>query len=182
MIRIIIFIVVSAFFVYLSRESLIRPKSHGFYRFFAFESITILILLNILDWFKNPFSLPQLFSWLFLFTSLYLVIHGVYLLWMIGRPDSDREGDELISFEKTSELVTTGAYQYIRHPLYSSLLFLTLGAFLKQPSWTGLFLTLTAIFSLLLTAKADESECIEHFGNPYQNYMERTKRFIPFLF
>ncbi len=183
MILLLAFAIVSAFFIYVSRKSLFRPHSHGFYRFFAWEFILGLILLNVPHWARNPFSFYQLISWLFLLISIFLVVHGVHLLKVIGKPDQNRSDAELLAFEKTSYLVTVGAYKYIRHPLYSSLLFLAWGAFLKDPSsLPGLFLVLSASVFLVLTAKKDESECLRHFGNSYQTYMAGTKKFIPLLF
>jgi protein-S-isoprenylcysteine O-methyltransferase Ste14 len=88
----------------------------------------------------------------------------------------------LLAFEKTSSLVTSGIYHYIRHPLYSSLLFLTWGIFFKGLSWPGFLLALAATLFLIATARADEAECIRFFGAPYQAYMKRSKRFVPFLF
>ena len=129
------------------------------------------------------FSFYQIISWLFLLVSIMLVLHGVRLLKAVGKPNRDRPDTELLEFEKTSYLVTVGAYKYIRHPLYSSLLFLAWGVFLKDPSsLPGLFIVFTASFFLVLTAKQDESECLRYFGDAYQTYMLGTKRFIPFLF
>jgi protein-S-isoprenylcysteine O-methyltransferase Ste14 len=182
MIRASAFILVSAFFVYVSRKSLFRPCSHGFYRFFAWEFILALVLLNASYWFKNPFSPQQLVSWFLLLVSVFLAVHGMHLLRMIGKPNQDRSNDELFAFEKTSALVTVGAYKYIRHPLYSSLLFFAWGTFLKRPSWLGLVLAFFSSLFLLLTAKTDEVECLRHFGAEYQTYMQGTKRFVPFLF
>jgi protein-S-isoprenylcysteine O-methyltransferase Ste14 len=88
----------------------------------------------------------------------------------------------LLAFEKTSALVTTGIYRHIRHPLYSSLLLLIWGAFFKSPTWLGAGLALAASLCLILTAKADEVECINYFGESYREYMKKTKKFIPFLF
>ena len=182
MIRLCIFIIISVVITYISRKSLFNPRSHGFARFFAWEFILALVLLNALHWFKNPFSPKQLISWLFLIISIFLVAHGVYLLKVVGKPDKSRSDATLLDLEKTSALVTTGAYKYIRHPLYSSLLFLAWGAFLKNPNWMGLLFVLLSSFFLFLTAKNDESECLEYFGKEYQVYMQGTKRFIPFLF
>jgi len=182
MIRAIIFAIGSALLVYISRKSLFHPHSHGFCRFFAWESILALVLLNAPQWFENPFSPRQLISWLFLLISIFLVVHGVHLLRVIGKPNQNRSDAELIAFEKTSSLVTVGVYKYIRHPLYSSLLFLAWGAFLKRPSWLGLLLAFLSSLFLFLTAKNDESECLKHFGNAYEIYMQGTKRFVPFLF
>jgi len=78
--------------------------------------------------------------------------------------------------------VTTGIYRYIRHPLYSSLLLLAWGIFFKLPSLVGGILVITATIFLVLTAKADEAECTKFFGPAYQEYMKRTRRFVPHLF
>ncbi len=114
--------------------------------------------------------------------SLYLVIQSVYLLRVVGKPDSDREDSALVGLEKTTELVTIGAYRYIRHPLYSSLLFLAWGVFFKHPSYWGVFFALTATFFLMMTAKVEEAENIRFFDDTYINYMKHSKIFSPFLF
>jgi len=86
-----------------------------------------------------------------------------------------------LAFEKTSQLVTSGIYAYIRHPLYCSLLLLTWGIFFKHPSPAGAALGLASALFLVLTARADEAECTAFFGAEYQAYMRRTRRFIPYL-
>ena len=183
MLQLILFLVASAGIVYVSRASVRTPRSHGFYRFFAWEFILILILLNLEKWFHNPFSMHQIISWFMLFVSLFLVVHGVYLLHRIGKPDDRRSEDgATIRFEKTTTLVVVGAYKHIRHPLYSSLLFLAWGVFFKDPSWLGGILALAATIFLVVTAKVEEAEDIRFFGPAYQIYRKQTKMFIPFLF
>ncbi len=89
--------------------------------------------------------------------------------------------DNLLSIEKTTQLVTGGIYQYIRHPMYGSLLFLGLGIFFKSPSlWSGGLLALVIMF-LYLTALIEEQENIQYFGKEYIRFMGVTKRFIPFV-
>lgn len=176
------FFVVTIYFVYVSRESLLAPGSHGFYRFFSWECILGLFLLAVDRWFRNPTSPAQLISWLLLFISGFLVLDGVYWLKIRGRQADERADKTLLSFEKTTSLVTEGIYRYIRHPLYSSLLFLAWGIFFKAPSALALLLGVAATGFLLGTAKADEAECIRYFGPSYEKYMARTKRFIPSLF
>jgi protein-S-isoprenylcysteine O-methyltransferase Ste14 len=77
--------------------------------------------------------------------------------------------------------VTTGIYHYIRHPLYSSLLFLTWGIFFKAPAGLGLLLAMAATGCLVATARADEAECLRFFGPVYQAYMKQSKMFVPFV-
>ena len=179
----IIFVTGSVFLIVVSWKSLRKPRSHGFYRFFAWECIFILFVINAKYWFKNPFAWYQLIAWTFLFASLVPLGFGVHSLRTRGKPTAQREGDEtLLAFEKTTNIVTIGIYKYLRHPLYSSLLFLAWGIFFKLPSLTGIALTAVATAFLFATAKADEAECIQFFGDQYQEYMKRTKMFIPKVF
>ena len=174
MFRLIAFAVVSGVIVFVSWASLRDMRSHGFFRFFAFESLLVLILLNLGHWFSDPFSAIPIVSWLLLLTSLILAAHGFYLLRVIGRP---KEG-----IEDTTIVVTAGAYRVIRHPLYSSLLLFAWGAFLKDPSLPGVILALAASAFLVVTARVEEAENLDKFGAEYAAYMKTTKMFIPFLF
>ncbi len=180
----LVFIAASAVIIYISRASLRAPRSHGFYRFFAWEAIVALALLNLRAWFYEPFSWHQIISWSLLAISAFLVIHGMQLLKKIGQPTAERDdvgGAPLIGLEKTSTLVTIGAYRYIRHPLYSSLLFLAWGVFFKSPSWPGAGLALAASLALAATAQVEEAENIRFFGPAYREYMRQTKMFVPFV-
>jgi len=180
--KLIVFILASIGIIYISRASLPHPRTHGFYRFFAWEAILVLAVLNIDHWFDDPFSPWQIVSWLLLVVSLFLVVQSIQLLRLVGKPDKQRQDEALLEIEKTSQLVTIGAYRYIRHPLYSSLLFLTWGIFFKLPSIAGGILAVIATIFLVLTAKAEEAENIHYFGNSYAEYMHRTKMFVPYLF
>ena len=83
------------------------------------------------------------------------------------------------SFENTVHLVEKGLYRYIRHPMYSSLLFLAWGAFLKHITPLTIGLTLLVSGLLIVAAKVEERENIRFFGTAYVEYMQRTRMFIP---
>jgi len=186
MIRAACFIAVSAVAVYASRATLRRPPSHGFYRLFAWEFIVVLILVNFrsfAQWFGDPVSARQLASWFLLLLSLLPLGLGVHLLRSSGQANAQRRSDPaLFPIERTTRLVTTGVFGYIRHPLYASLLLLTWGVFLKRPSWIGAGLGIGSSVLLLATAIAEEHENVRYFGLTYEAYLRNTKRFIPFLF
>jgi protein-S-isoprenylcysteine O-methyltransferase Ste14 len=183
MLKLIAFGLLSVPLVWISRASLRAPRSHGFYRFFAWEFILALFLLNVDSWFRDPFSWHQVIAWLLLTLSLPPLALGVRALSKKGKPGKDRAPEEsLLGFEKTTALVTTGIYRYIRHPLYGSLLLLTWGIFFKDPAWPAALLALAASAFLFGTARADEAECIRYFGAPYRDYMRRSRMFIPFVF
>jgi protein-S-isoprenylcysteine O-methyltransferase Ste14 len=182
LLEVFLFLLATAGILYVSRASLRVPGSHGFYRLFAWEFLVALFLLVARNWFDDPFSPHQIVSWLLLLISLLLVYRGVELLRHKGKPDESRAGGPMLGFEKTTELVTTGLYRYIRHPLYSSLLFLGWGVFFKLPSWpAGLLVVMVTLF-LFLTARVEERENIRYFGAAYEEYIKRTKRFVPLVF
>jgi len=176
-----IFIIISIFLTVFSWRSLRNPRCHGFYRFFVFEALLVLILLNIPFWFKNPLTLLQVVSWILLFFSVFLVVLGFYLLRKFGGYKARENSSETHAFEDTASLVTDGIYKYIRHPLYSSLLFLAWGAYLKHISVWGTIAVLLTTASLLATARIEERENLLAFGSEYSTYKRKTKMFIPYL-
>jgi protein-S-isoprenylcysteine O-methyltransferase Ste14 len=97
-----------------------------------------------------------------------------------GKADDKREGD-LYTFEKTTRLVETGIFRYVRHPLYGSLLFLTWGIYLKHPDLFLMRIALLSTIFLILTSLVEERENITYFGDKYRVYRNRTKMFLPFL-
>jgi protein-S-isoprenylcysteine O-methyltransferase Ste14 len=171
----------SVLIVWWSRRSLRRPSSHGFYRFFAFEAILALVVLNAPHWFVHPLAARQLVSWLSLIASVVLVVWGALLLRRLGGPRPVPQASPVFAWENTTTLVTAGIYGYIRHPLYASLWFLALGALLKGVSPVTLLLAVIATVALAATAKAEEVENLARFGQAYRDYVERTHRFIPFV-
>jgi len=163
-----IFIILFSWFL-----SIKYKRYHGIARFFAFESVFILVLLNHNDWFADPFSPYQIISWILLFLSVYVVITGYLLLKRKGKPDTN--------FENTSVLVKSGIYGYIRHPLYLSIFLLGTGIVLKDPGPLQLLFGVINLIAIWFTARIEENEMISKFGNEYRAYMTETKMFIPFI-
>lgn len=148
-------------------------RYHGITRFFAFESAFILILLNFRIWFINPFSLVQLISWGLLILSAYTGIEGYLIL--------KRQGKSEKSFENTSVLVKKGLYGYIRHPLYLSVFLFGIGVMFKDPQQVQLILGGIILIAIYFTARIEEKEMIDKFGDEYREYMKETRMFIPYV-
>jgi protein-S-isoprenylcysteine O-methyltransferase Ste14 len=172
--KLMVFLVITIGIAIFSWPYLRDPRTYGFFRFFAFETIVLLVLSNSNAWFRNPFTLLQILSWLFLLGSLLLAIHGFYLLKMVGKPEG--------GWEDTTHLVKRGAYRYIRHPLYSSLLLFGAGALLKNITLTSVGLYIALVAFLIATAMVEETENVEQFSSEYTDYKKMTKMFVPFIF
>ncbi len=181
MIRSILFIIGTVFFVRISWRALGSPETHGFYRFFVFEGVMLLILVNHPYWFKDPFSPLHLMSWFLLLISIFLVVRSVMMLREHGGYGKREEMPANHHFENTVHVVDEGLYRYIRHPMYSSLLFLGWGAFLKHvtPPTMGLIVVVSVF--LIATAKVEERENVRFFGQAYVKYRKRTRMFIPWV-
>jgi protein-S-isoprenylcysteine O-methyltransferase Ste14 len=182
MLELVIFLLGSLGFILLSRHTLTKPLSHGFPRFFAFEAILGLVVLNAPSWFVQPLSLAQIVSWGLLLVSVFLAIYAFWVFRQFGNPDKSIQDDNRLAFEKTTRLITQGPYRYIRHPMYTSLIYLAWGVFLKQISLISGLLAILATLALYTTAIFEERENLCNFGDEYIEYVQGTKRFVPFLF
>lgn len=180
-----VFVTVTLVLTFISRKSLLKPGvrgfAHGFYRFFAWECMLGLYVLNMHVWYDAPDSPRQLMSGTLFFLSLLLVISSVAQLHFMGKRDAKRDDVPMLAFEKTTALVTSGIYRYIRHPMYGSLFLLCWGFFFKLPSLTGAILAVIASSFLMATSRVEEKENLCYFGEAYQEYIKRTKMFVPFI-
>ncbi len=177
----IILLVGTLFFSLLSRQSIRKPGTHGYYRFFAWEFMLVLYVLNLPAWYHEIDALHQVIAGVFFMISLFLIVTGAIQLRLFGKPDDKRNDVPMLHFEKTTVLVTTGIYQYIRHPIYGSLFFLCWGFFFKNPSIIGGVIAVLASIFLMLAARVEENECIRFFGDQYRDYMKHSKILIPFI-
>lgn len=178
----ILFILTTIFFLRVSWRSLKNTGSHGFYRFFVFEGILLLVLTNFPYWFVDPFSAQHILSWALLLVSVCFISQSLWMLKQRGGHAERAEMPENHAFENTVNVVDKGLYRYIRHPMYSSLLFLAWGTFLKNISLlTVLLVAGTSVF-VFVSAKVEEGENVRFFGDSYKEYMRRSKLFVPWVF
>jgi protein-S-isoprenylcysteine O-methyltransferase Ste14 len=79
------------------------------------------------------------------------------------------------------ELVISGPYKYIRHPLYSFGSFFFFGFLLLAGNWLLTIAGLVALSALAARTPLEEEMLIEKFGDQYRDYMKHTGRYIPKL-
>ena len=90
-------------------------------------------------------------------------------------------GDVIVKPNQT--VVESGAYRYVRHPSYTAGGLIYLGIGLCLSNWISLLLILgAAVFIYGYRVSVEERTLVSVIGKPYHDYMNRTKRFVPFLF
>jgi protein-S-isoprenylcysteine O-methyltransferase Ste14 len=106
-------------------------------------------------------------------------------LWVFRRSHKDlgKNWSITLQIREKHKLVSTGLYGVIRHPMYTSFLLMGLGQFFLLPNWAAGLSGLLG-FAVLFFLRVDKEErmMLETFGPEYRDYMERTKRIIPYLY
>jgi protein-S-isoprenylcysteine O-methyltransferase Ste14 len=75
--------------------------------------------------------------------------------------------------------VTTGLYRYSRHPMYIASIPALVGAgIVASASWLFLLLSVLFVITHLMNGIFEERLCLEAYGSVYQDYSERTPRWI----
>ena len=71
-----------------------------------------------------------------------------------------------------------GLYRYSRHPMYFGLFLTLIGAGIASASWIFLLFSIVYIILCAILVSAEERFCLDKFGAPYREYMNRTPRWI----
>ena len=80
-------------------------------------------------------------------------------------------------------LIDSGPYRWIRHPSYAGGLLIVLGFGLCMGNIASLLIFMTCfLIACLRRIQVEEQALIEAFGGQYRDYMQRTKRLIPFVY
>jgi protein-S-isoprenylcysteine O-methyltransferase Ste14 len=74
--------------------------------------------------------------------------------------------------------VTRGLYRYSRHPMYIASIPALVGAGIASASWLFLLLSVLFIVTHLMNGIFEERLCFKAYGNVYQDYLDRTPRWI----
>jgi protein-S-isoprenylcysteine O-methyltransferase Ste14 len=80
-------------------------------------------------------------------------------------------------------VIEQGIYRWVRHPSYTGGMMMYLGVGLAQTNWLStLIIGLAGGAAYLFRVRVEEQALQANLGGRYQEYMRRTKRFVPFVF
>jgi protein-S-isoprenylcysteine O-methyltransferase Ste14 len=79
-------------------------------------------------------------------------------------------------------VITSGPYRFLRHPSYTGILLIAIGAGAVWGNWLGLaVLTLMTLVAVVYRIYVEEKALLEELGDRYRTYAEHHKRLIPFV-
>ena len=112
--------------------------------------------------------------------AIFIFIVGALLgIWALNH---NRLGNFNIQprMRENAQLITTGIYGYIRHPMYLSVIIMMLAFAICSPTIIEIILLIGLIIVLVLKAKREEKLWLNH-SEAYKKYKEQTKLFIPYI-
>ena len=121
------------------------------------------------------YQLPVLVPW-------FGTITMVAALWLFWRSHADLGPNWSISLElrREHELIQSGVYRSVRHPMYASILLFDIAQGLMLENWIGGWSALVTFAPLyFVRTPREERMMIERFGDEYQEYMAVTGRILP---
>ena len=141
----------------------------------------LFIILGWVLWKPIPIELPLLLRLLclvlgsvILFSSLGVYIWGLRTL---GESFNASTGFG-VRLHQAHQLITTGPYVYVRHPMYAAVILAGWGGLLLFRTWMMLFFAVT-MFGLLYRARGEEKALVQVFGGDWEDYKRRVPGWIP---
>ncbi len=149
----------------------------AFLGWFFYVSILLLAFVYIfapgwLAWAALP--LPMALRWF----GVVVGVGSILLLFWVHRTlGKNFAAPGVIQSQQT--LIAAGPYQWVRHPMYTT--FLIISVTFALITANGLIAILCLLFGVLLPSiiKPEEQTLLEKFGDEYRDYMQRTGRFLP---
>jgi protein-S-isoprenylcysteine O-methyltransferase Ste14 len=80
------------------------------------------------------------------------------------------------------QLVKTGMYGYVRHPLYFGVIIMLIGALMYFPNYSTLIFVITTFIYLPIGVSLEENKLVDEFGEQYLQYRKEVKMLVPFVF
>jgi protein-S-isoprenylcysteine O-methyltransferase Ste14 len=81
------------------------------------------------------------------------------------------------------QVVTRGAYSFVRHPSYTAAIILNIGTALALGSWLSVIvLVVGSILVYGYRISVEERALLSEIGQPYRDFMRTRKRLIPFVY
>ena len=130
-----------------------------------------------IHWLNERFVPPALAAYVL---GVIMVAAGLgFAVW--ARVYLGRNWSATVTVKQDHELIRTGPYCLVRHPIYTGLLLALLGTAVGIGEWRGLVALASFTIGFLFKIKAEERFMSETFGEQYARYRAEVPALIPFI-
>ena len=116
--------------------------------------------------------------WQFWFGALVTAAGLLFTVW--ARVHLGRNWSGVVTIKEGHELIDTGPYALVRHPIYTGLLVAIFGSAMARSEWRGVLSVLISFAALWRKLRIEERWMTERFGGEYVAYGQRIPALIPF--
>jgi protein-S-isoprenylcysteine O-methyltransferase Ste14 len=114
------------------------------------------------------------------FTGVAVLAFGLaFSIW--ARRVLGRNWSGIVTVKQDHELVRSGPYRFVRHPIYTGLLIAFIGTAIARGEWRGIVAVLIVFAAFWHKLKIEERFMIETFGDAYLRYRTEVRALIPFV-
>lgn len=119
-------------------------------------------------------------SWVLYGAGVFLTAAGLaFTVW--ARLHLGRNWSGTVTLKEGHELITTGPYAFVRHPIYTGLLVAFCGGALSVGEWRAVLALGVVTAALWRKWRVEERGMRRLFGQAYDSYARRVPAVIPFL-
>ncbi len=142
--------------------------------FFVLMAVLVLYVINH-PWMEAlDFYLPPWLRWLGFVIGLSSIALIIWVELELGRQFSPQ-----LQLRSEHQLITSGPYSRVRHPMYTAFYGFGLSLALMSANWFFVAFFILSLVGLCLRVPKEEKMMLDQFGDEYRAYMERTGRFVP---
>jgi protein-S-isoprenylcysteine O-methyltransferase Ste14 len=116
---------------------------------------------------------------IFILGAALVVVGLCFAIW--ARYHIGRNWSGVITVKQDHDLVRTGPYSIVRHPIYSGLLLAIVGSAIARGNSAAIIAVALVLFSFLRRVSVEERWMTETFGAAYDDYRASTPALIPFV-
>ena len=116
-------------------------------------------------------------TWGFWFAAVLTALGLLFAVW--ARVYIGRNWSGVVTIKQGHELIDTGPYALVRHPIYTGLLVAFIGSAVARGEWRGVLAVLVAWAALWRKLRLEERWMTERFGEKYVAYCGRVPALVP---
>ncbi|MGA7160837.1 MAG: isoprenylcysteine carboxylmethyltransferase family protein [Bacteroidota bacterium] len=107
---------------------------------------------------------------------------GGLLLSVWARRQLGNNWSQAVTVKEGHQLITSGPYAIVRHPIYSGLLLAFVGSAVALGECRGLLAAALVLGALWYKLRLEEKWMLSQFGDLYESYSKRVTALVPYIF